>query len=123
MAETNVFIFFRSLDHEIFMAERIGKNNLAALVYKVLRFIIAFRSFRNSRNEFELIFLKPLIFDGPIHRFDKVFVISGGFVVESNHTDFDVFFRHGFKLYVSFLTTGRKTCDGGHRQHGGKCNS
>ena len=90
MAELNFGEFFCGFDHEIFMTERIGKYNFAALAYKVFCHFVAFGAFGDAGFDNDLFIGKAESLLNVFHSFDEVKVIGGFFIVETNETDLEI---------------------------------
>lgn len=72
------------------MAERVCKDDVAAVVCKFLCLSVAGFVFGNTGDDDNLFVGEVELFLDFLHRVDEVFVVSGVFIVQTNHTDFEV---------------------------------
>ena len=91
VAELYVRFFLSRLEHPLFVTEGIGKNHVAAVIDKVKRRIFTLDEFGNIRFHHQLIVLQTHFFRGGFRSVDEILVIGGGFVVQTNKTEFEIF--------------------------------
>lgn len=84
MAEFHIRIFLRGFSDKGLMTERIGKNQIATLIYKVESRLFAFRKFGNPRFHDKLIGIKSHFFNRSPCRVNKVLIIGRGFIMQTN---------------------------------------
>ena len=114
VAEANVRIFLRGLNHIIFVPEGIGKDCLAALRSKIFRRIVASFVFFDAGYKKYLFFRKTFVFSRFVHRVDEVLIVRGRGIVKRDKTDFEVrfvyLFEGGFFLAASRKRGGNAAC-------------
>ena len=114
VAETDVRIFLRGLNHEIFVPEGIGEDCLAALRSKIFRRVVASFGFADAGYKKYLFFRKTFVFSRFVHRVDEVLIVRGRGIVKRDKTDFEVrfvyLFEGGFFLAASRKRGGNAAC-------------
>ena len=89
VAELHLRELLRSLEHERLMAEAVGKDDVAALVHKLGRRIVALLALGDVDAQDVLILRQAQLGAGLIGSVDEVEVIGGVFVVQEDESYFD----------------------------------
>ncbi len=105
--ELNVGFFFRGFEYMRLVTERVGKDGLATLAYKVDSRLVALFVFRNVGLDHKI---RALNFASFLHRVDKVFIVRRSLAVQADKTDF----------YVGFLAASGKAEAARNRKHCGE---
>ena len=87
MAELNVGKFLSGFNDVRTVTETVGKNGFATCVGKFGGFLVGFFAFGDVGSDYVFALFKSLFFASDLECVDKVFVISGIFVVQRDKSD------------------------------------
>ena len=90
VAELNLGEFLCGLDHEVLMAERVSKDNIAAGVGELSSCVVALLAFGNVGAEDDLVIAQAEVCAGFLGAVHEVEVIGGVLIMQENKADLQI---------------------------------